>query len=95
MTTPTHLAAGLLIGRITGHMDWAILAAVLVDLDHVFSYVKHGVLFKPKQLIKTLTDVNDPWDDQRGIMHNFFVAGALSLLMFFLMPTIGLTLVLS
>ena len=67
----THLIAGLLIGKLTGNFTWALVGTVLIDADHLLSYVKHRVLFNPKKFWKTITLRDDPWGDQRGILHNF------------------------
>ncbi len=40
----THFIAGLLIGKLTGNYTFALVGAVLIDVDHLFSYVKHRVL---------------------------------------------------
>ena len=73
MTLPTHLMAGLVLGKITGNYSLSLAGAVLVDADHIFSYTKAKILFRPKELWRTLTDKNDPYGDQRYFLHNFFV----------------------
>lgn len=72
MTLPAHLAAGLIIGKLTGNFSVALIGALVIDLDHVVSYLKHGILFKPRKLFKAISDQDDPWGDQRGFLHNIF-----------------------
>ncbi len=73
MTIPTHLMAGIVIGKITGDYTLSIVGATFLDLDHVASYAKHGILQKPKRLWQALTDTGDPYGDQRYLFHNFIV----------------------
>jgi len=90
MTIPTHLALGLLIGKISGNYQISLLVSLAPDIDHLISYTKHGVLFHPKKFWKTVTDVNDPWEDQRSFLHNLIVWFVLSLIAIFLNKTIGI-----
>ena len=53
MTFPTHLMAGLILGKITGNYPLSVGIAVGVDIDHVFSYAKNGILLKPRKFIET------------------------------------------
>jgi len=73
MTLPTHLLAGLIMGKLTGNYTAAIAGSLLVDLDHIISFYRHGILFKLKELIKEISDEKDPWADQRNYLHNIFV----------------------
>lgn len=91
MTTPTHIAAGVLIGALTGNWAVAILVSVLVDLDHLFSYVKSGVIFSPQKFWRTITDKEDATGDQRNILHNIFIAILISFGIYFIFPSIFLT----
>jgi membrane-bound metal-dependent hydrolase YbcI (DUF457 family) len=72
MTFPTHLVAGLIIGRISGDYPTALAGSLLIDLDHLVSYYKHGILFKPRKLIKAVSSEKDPWGDQRFYLHSIF-----------------------
>ncbi len=72
MTLPTHLLAGLIIGKITGDYPAAIAGSILIDVDHSITYFRHGILFKPRKLLHTIFNENDPWGDQRNILHSFF-----------------------
>ncbi len=91
MTTPTHILAGLVIGKMTGHYAAAIIASNIMDLDHLLAYRRGGVLFKPLQMFKHMTEPKDMLGDQRGIFHNVFVAAAICVLAAWLMPAIGVT----
>jgi membrane-bound metal-dependent hydrolase YbcI (DUF457 family) len=73
MSFPTHLITGLILGKLTGNYTLSLSGAILVDLDHLYSYAKSGVLFKSKKFWQTITDQADPYGDQRSILHNVFV----------------------
>lgn len=68
-----HLAAGLLLGKLTGSYTWALMGAFFPDVDHLFSYVRHGLLWRPKRLWKALIREADPWGDQRNFLHTVFL----------------------
>ena len=72
MTLPTHVLAGLIIGKITGDFPTALAGSLAMDLDHTISYFRHGILFKPRQLWKAIHDEADPWGDQRNFLHSIF-----------------------
>jgi len=95
LTLPTHLLAGLVIGKFTGNYPLALASAVLIDLDHLPSYFRHKVLFKPKELFASIRDANDPWEDQRGFLHNILLWSAISFLIFLANAGIGLVLCLA
>jgi len=82
MTLPTHIILGLVVGKITGNYTLAIASSVLIDVDHLQSYIKNRVIFNPKLFWKTITDKNDPYGDQRGYLHNFFVFFVSSIILF-------------
>ena len=72
MTLPTHVLAGLIIGKITGDFPTALAGSLVMDLDHTISYFRHGILFKPRKLFKVISDEADPWRDQRNFLHSIF-----------------------
>jgi membrane-bound metal-dependent hydrolase YbcI (DUF457 family) len=82
MTLPSHIILGAVIGGLTGDYKTSIIVSVFVDLDHLVSYVKSGVIVKPKKFFKTITAKDDPYGDQRGFLHNVVVAGVISGLTF-------------
>ncbi len=67
-----HLAAGLIIGKITNNYPLAIASAILVDADHLIPYFKHRIIFKPKKLWRAITNESDPYGNQRNFLHSFF-----------------------
>ena len=91
MFLPAHVAAGLIIGKLTGNYPLALAAAIVIDVDHIISYAKHGILFRPKDLMHTLTTRNDPWGDQRSILHNALVFVLISFATAIYDPTVGAT----
>lgn len=94
MTLPTHFLLGMIIGKVTGNYPAAIASSVLIDLDHLQSYVSHGLITKPKKLWQALTDQKDPWGDQRGIFHNIIFFGIVAVLLVILGGIIGKIIVL-
>lgn len=90
MTLPTHALLGAIIGKVTGNYALGIASSVLVDIDHLQSYITHGLLFKPKKLWETLINQKDPWGDQRGILHNVIFFGIATLILFLLFHDIGI-----
>ena len=91
MTLPTHILLGSIIGQLTGNLVLAIAVSVLVDIDHLYSYIKSKVIFSPRKFWKTVTDKNDPYGDQRGYLHNVIVAGIISVIVWLALPLVGLT----
>src|ERR1035437_10413486 len=80
MTLPTHAILGLVIGKFTGNIPLAISVSILIDTDHLISYAKHKVLWPPKKFLEVVKDINDPWEDQRGYLHNVVIATIISFL---------------
>ena len=89
MTFPAHLLLGLVIGKVMGNYPVAILASTLVDVDHLQSYIKHGLLSRPKELWSTLTSQDDPYGDQRGIFHNVMFFALVSWVLISLFSSVG------
>ncbi|MDP2788529.1 MAG: metal-dependent hydrolase [bacterium] len=73
MTLPTHLMTGLILGKLTGNYSLSVAGALLVDIDHLLSYAKNGLLLKPKEFFKTVFAQDDQYGDQRYFLHNVFV----------------------
>ncbi len=94
MTIPTHILLGAIIGKVTGNYALAIGASVIPDIDHFGSYIKSGVIKKPKVFWDTITSADDPHGDQRGILHNLFFFLIISALFYIFLPKIALVLVL-
>jgi len=72
-----HLVIGLLIGKLTGQYWLSLFGALFPDIDHFVSYVRNGIL-SPKKFWKTITVPEDPYGDQRYLLHNLWVVGGLS-----------------
>lgn len=89
MTLPTHFMLGMIIGKITGNYPAALASSVLIDLDHLQSYITHGVILKPKKLWYALTDQVDQWGDQRGIFHNVIFFGIVAIFLCILGGAVG------
>lgn len=85
-----HILSGLIIGKLSGLYIPALIGAVLVDLDHIISYAKHKVLFKPKKLWKTITATKDPWGDQRNFLHSFIAWPIISVIVLIINFKVGL-----
>lgn len=91
MFLPTHLAAGLIIGKLTGDYPAAVTASLAMDLDHLFAYYRAGILFKFKSILKAVEgyDIGLP---QRNFFHNIFFFIIVSALAFVIDFKTGLVL---
>ena len=65
-----HLAAGLIIGKISGNYPASLIGAIAIDLDHLAPYIRHKVLFNPKKFWKIITNPKDPYGNQRNFLHS-------------------------
>lgn len=90
MTTPTHVIVGLILGKLTGNYTASLAGSLLIDADHLISYYKSGILFKPKELLKATTTEEDPWGDQRNILHSLVSWIIISLILCLIHLQIGL-----
>jgi membrane-bound metal-dependent hydrolase YbcI (DUF457 family) len=90
MTFLSHILAGLIIGKITDNFTLAIIGSLIVDIDHLISFYRHGILFNIKKLIKETLDETDKWNDQRSFFHNIFVLIIISLIVMFFSLKSGL-----
>lgn len=94
MTIPTHIMLGAIIGKITGNYSLAIGASIVPDFDHLSSYIRSGVIKTPKVFWKTITDEQDPYGNQRGILHNLIVFVFVSIILILFLSKVGYVLVL-
>lgn len=85
-----HLFLGLIIGKLSGFYIPALIGAVLIDIDHLVSYARHKVLFKPKKLWKTITASEAPYGDERNFLHSFITWLIVSLIIILINVQIGL-----
>lgn len=90
MTLPTHVLAGLIIGKLTGDFPTALIGSLAIDLDHTISYFRHGILFKPRKLLKAAFNEVDLWGDQRNFLHSIFSWLAVSALLLIFNFKLGL-----
>lgn len=90
MFLPAHLAAGLIIGKLTNNYPASLAGALAMDLDHLISYFENGILFKPPKFIAAITDKNDPWGDQRYYLHNILSWLVISGIIFLIDSKFGL-----
>ncbi|MDO8482141.1 MAG: metal-dependent hydrolase [bacterium] len=70
MTFPTHILAGLIIGKLTGDYTAALTGSLFMDLDHLISYHQNGILFKPRAILHESLTEKDPWGSQKNILHS-------------------------
>jgi membrane-bound metal-dependent hydrolase YbcI (DUF457 family) len=76
---------GMIIGRITGNYPVAIIASLFPDLDHLWVYYKHSVLFN-RELFKTMYYERDDLGEQRNYLHSIFTLVILSLGLWYFYP---------
>jgi hypothetical protein len=87
MTFPTHILAGLVIGKLTGDYTAALTGSLVMDVDHVVSYVRHGILLKPREIVRASLD---PLGDRKDILHSVQSWLAISLLLLMIDLRFGL-----
>jgi hypothetical protein len=90
MTFPTHILAGLIIGKLTGDYTAALTGSLLMDADHLISYYRHGILLRPLRILKESLTEDDPWGDQKNYLHSVQSWFILSLLVIALNVHFGL-----
>jgi len=69
MYSTAHLAAGLIIGKVTGDYPTAIISSVAIDLDHLVPFAKEGAL---KNLKHFWSKTKSAHDSSRSYLHSFF-----------------------
>jgi len=73
-----HLAAGLIIGKISGSYLPSLIGSLAMDLDHLIPYIRHKVLFSPKKFWDAITSPEDAYGNQRNFLHSFIAWAAAS-----------------
>ena len=68
----THLLFGLLIGNLLGNMLLVAIGAVLVDIDHIYVFIKRGIIFYPRKLWHAMFTPHDPYGTSRTVAHSLF-----------------------
>lgn len=86
MTLPTHAITGLLIGTLTGHPVAGLIVGCFPDVDHMYSYVKHGYLKDWKTFYTNAFSKDDVSGDQRNILHNIIIAALICSIVFIVAP---------
>lgn len=84
-----HLAAGLLIGKLSGNYLVAILVSLGVDLDHLFPYARNGLLH-PGKFWRYVTGKEKELDKKPYILHSVFFFVPISALVLVLHFSIGM-----
>lgn len=72
MLLSTHLAAGLIISKLTGNYNASLLGSVIMDLDHLIAYYRTGILLKFRKILVAITGRADIGIAQRNFFHNIF-----------------------
>lgn len=90
MFLPTHLAAGLIIGKLTGNYPVSVITSLAIDLDHLVAYYQTGILFKFKKIMAAVEGRADIGLPQRNYFHNVFFAVIASVAAFLINYEIGL-----
>lgn len=81
MLFTTHLAAGLIIGKLTGDYRVSLISSVIIDLDHLVVYYRNGVLFKFKKWLRAACNKSEIEMYQKNILHNIFFGVAASVIL--------------
>ncbi|MFA4942733.1 MAG: metal-dependent hydrolase [Patescibacteria group bacterium] len=68
MYSTAHLAAGLIIGKLTGDYPTAIIGAVAIDLDHLIPHVKNKIIFNLKKMLEVAKSTHE---SSRSYLHSF------------------------
>jgi len=85
----THLALGLIIGKLSGNYPAAILGSVIIDIDHFIPFIEKKKNFK---LMKFWRDMqkSGPGDSSRSYLHSFFAWAFFSLIICWIDLNFGL-----
>ncbi|MBD3319398.1 hypothetical protein GF342_05835 [Candidatus Woesearchaeota archaeon] len=81
-----HLIIGLLIGKLTHNYTVAVLTSLLVDIDHLIPYLRHGIMLKPTLIWQAVISAHDHQGYQRNLLHSFItltLIGSLLVLLHF------------
>lgn len=77
MYSTAHLAAGLIIGKLTGDYPTAIISAVAIDLDHLVPYAQKNIIFNIKKILNSTKSTHD---SARSYLHSFIALPILVLI---------------
>ena len=73
MFLSTHLAAGLVIGKLTGNYNISLLGSIIMDLDHLLAYYRADILFNFKKVLMATIGQANIGMPQRNYLHNIFI----------------------
>lgn len=90
MLLPTHLAAGLIIGKLTDNYAAAFIGSTIVDLDHLLAFYRSHVLLKLRKIIAATTNQNSIVTNQRNYFHNIIFFLVVSIIILTINFKIGL-----
>ena len=85
-----HLASGMILGKVSGSYLPAIIGSVIIDVDHLRTLIKNKVRLSPKKLWQIILDPNDPYGNQRNILHTLFGWAIVSAIILLLNFEIGI-----
>ena len=88
MFLSAHIAAGLVVGKLTGNYPLALVSATMWDIDHLVPYYRYGILRSPKMFWQAITRERDPYHGQRGLFHNLYSFTTISFLVWAVNPAI-------
>lgn len=91
MTLPTHLMAGLVVGKLTGNYSVAIITSIVFDIDHLFFYYTRHLLFRPAKVLKKAFKEKIYVKGKRGIFHSVFTWMLVSLIFLLINFPVGVT----
>jgi hypothetical protein len=90
MLLSTHLAAGLIVSKLTGNYNYSLLGSVVMDLDHLIAYYRTGILLKFKKVLIATTGRADIGLPQRNFFHNIFFCLIISIIFLLINFSAGL-----
>ncbi len=90
MSIGPHIATGLILGKITNNYPLALAVSLLIDIDHLFFYIRHKIIFSPKKIWRTAVSPLDPHGSQRNYLHSLFAWFSVSFIFLLLDPGLGL-----
>ncbi len=80
MYSTTHLALGLIIGKISGDYPAALIGSLAIDIDHLIPAIKNKKSFNLKKFWNKTKDYKD---SSRSYLHSLFSWFLISLIIFF------------
>jgi membrane-bound metal-dependent hydrolase YbcI (DUF457 family) len=87
MYATTHLALGLIIGKISGDYSAALIGSLAIDIDHMFPAFQEKRLFNIKKYWEKSKDYKD---SGRSYFHGIFALIFFSVILYFFDPRFAL-----